>query len=191
MTTSSVLMPVIPSPVAGLLARVTATGAVHPGALAAAPDRVQRRRSAGSRLPAGARVVTRGTKFGNPETATDPRVAVAAYAAHLLASPDLVDKVLAELPGRVLACWCAPGAPCHADVLAVVANAFLPVAATQVTAGNLRCRACPSPASWLVQGHLNGDSLSWVTPWCSIDAVRLAGDPDALAALAYRERGAL
>lgn len=28
-----------------------------------------------------------------------------------------------ELRGRNLACWCAPGAPCHADVLLELANA--------------------------------------------------------------------
>jgi hypothetical protein len=27
-----------------------------------------------------------------------------------------------ELRGRNLACWCAPGAPCHADVLIEIAN---------------------------------------------------------------------
>jgi hypothetical protein len=29
---------------------------------------------------------------------------------------------LAELRGKNLACWCAPGAPCHADVLLDLAN---------------------------------------------------------------------
>ncbi|QSB07140.1 DUF4326 domain-containing protein [Natronoglycomyces albus] len=185
--TSSVLAPV-PGSVTGLLERVAATGVVPASALAAAPGRVQRRRTAGSRLPAGARVVTRGTRYGNPETAADPRVAVAAYAAHLLATPSLVDAVLRELPGLMLACWCPVEAPCHADVLAAVANAFLPVAATQVIAGNLRCRACPSAAAWLIQGHLNGRASQWVRAWCTSCAVGLAGDPDALAALAYRER---
>jgi len=28
-----------------------------------------------------------------------------------------------ELRGRDLACWCKPGAPCHADVLLEIANA--------------------------------------------------------------------
>ncbi|MDX0178660.1 DUF4326 domain-containing protein [Sinorhizobium meliloti] len=27
-----------------------------------------------------------------------------------------------ELRGKNLACWCRPGAPCHADVLLQVAN---------------------------------------------------------------------
>lgn len=32
-----------------------------------------------------------------------------------------VDKLL-ELRGKNLACWCAPGSPCHADVLLELAN---------------------------------------------------------------------
>ncbi|RBP01073.1 uncharacterized protein DUF4326 [Roseiarcus fermentans] len=32
-------------------------------------------------------------------------------------------EMLAELAGKNLACWCAPGAPCHADVLIELANA--------------------------------------------------------------------
>lgn len=31
--------------------------------------------------------------------------------------------IVAELCGRNLACWCAPDAPCHADVLLELANA--------------------------------------------------------------------
>jgi hypothetical protein len=38
--------------------------------------------------------------------------------------PDPVD-ILKALRGRDLACWCAPGAPCHADVLLEIANAPL------------------------------------------------------------------
>lgn len=30
--------------------------------------------------------------------------------------------IVAELKGKNLACWCAPGAPCHADVLLDIAN---------------------------------------------------------------------
>lgn len=32
-------------------------------------------------------------------------------------------EALAELRGKNLACWCKPGAPCHADVLLSLANA--------------------------------------------------------------------
>lgn len=33
-----------------------------------------------------------------------------------------VEDVRRELRGKLLACWCKPGAPCHADVLLEVAN---------------------------------------------------------------------
>jgi hypothetical protein len=33
-----------------------------------------------------------------------------------------VDDVRRELAGRDLACWCAPGSPCHADVLLEIAG---------------------------------------------------------------------
>jgi hypothetical protein len=47
--------------------------------------------------------------------------AVAAYCRHLLCEPSLLARV-PLLRGSVLACWCAPE-PCHADVLAVLAEA--------------------------------------------------------------------
>lgn len=39
----------------------------------------------------------------------------------LLQQPDLVARVRRELRGKRLGCWCAP-APCHAEVLAEIAN---------------------------------------------------------------------
>ena len=47
--------------------------------------------------------------------------ALAAYEAWLLAQPELVARVKAELRGKVLGCWCAPQS-CHGDVLARIAN---------------------------------------------------------------------
>jgi hypothetical protein len=47
--------------------------------------------------------------------------AVAAYCRHLLQEPGMLSRV-PLLRGSVLACWCAPE-PCHADVLAVLAEA--------------------------------------------------------------------
>ncbi len=37
-------------------------------------------------------------------------------------APSVAD-IRAALRGKNLACWCAPGAPCHADVLLEIANA--------------------------------------------------------------------
>lgn len=36
--------------------------------------------------------------------------------------PDWMREHLSELRGKNLACWCKPGAPCHADVLLELAN---------------------------------------------------------------------
>lgn len=47
--------------------------------------------------------------------------AVSAYARHLLREPGLLARV-PLLRGSTLACWCAPE-PCHADVLARLADA--------------------------------------------------------------------
>ncbi|MFD8999669.1 DUF4326 domain-containing protein [Streptomyces sp. NPDC059582] len=47
---------------------------------------------------------------------------MAMYRAYLLERPELLDRVV-ELHGRALACWCAPE-PCHADVLAELADAL-------------------------------------------------------------------
>lgn len=76
--------------------------------------------------------VGRPSKWGNPFThlATDTlatyRVAtraeaIAMYEQWLRGRPDLM-AALGELRGKTLGCWCAP-LPCHAEVLAVLANA--------------------------------------------------------------------
>lgn len=98
--------------------------------------RIQRSRTRGSRLPAGAVVVDRTTPWGNPfrvgvhGTAAE---CVDAYADMIAGKfrvgPDwpsvedqeaaarFVREHIAALRGRDLACWCRVGAPCHADVL--------------------------------------------------------------------------
>ena len=93
------------------------------------PGRVQRRRTPGWRKPAGAVVVARPSRWGNPHRieASTPAAheeSVARFRADLLAGrlPYTVDDVRRELAGRDLACWCAPGLACHADVLLEVAN---------------------------------------------------------------------
>lgn len=94
------------------------------GADGVRPGRVQRRRSRGWRMPAGVVYVGRPSRWGNPYPLTEhsPTAAVALYRAWLLEHPDLLDAARAELGGRSLACWCPPGAPCHADVLLDLAN---------------------------------------------------------------------
>ncbi len=99
------------------------------------PQRIQLRRTKGWRLPANTVVVARPTKWGNP-FAIGKTVIDGAYAkidtaedsvAHFRAMLALPERNypgdLAPLQGKNLACWCAPGAPCHGDVLLELANA--------------------------------------------------------------------
>lgn len=102
------------------------------------PQRIQRRRTKGWKLPNGAVIVTRPTVYGNPwrvgaagfdgvDTAEE---AVALFTAALeggFLQQDsgevlTVDRVRVDLAGRDLACFCPLDQPCHADVLLRVAN---------------------------------------------------------------------
>jgi hypothetical protein len=91
------------------------------------PERIQRRRTRGWRLPIGAICVSRPGKWGNPFRAIDgdKAAAVEKYRRWLAESPE-GRKIAADakrvLRGKVLCCWCALEGPCHADVLAEVAN---------------------------------------------------------------------
>lgn len=125
------------------------TGQPHRGWKAAArnrhrkqPVRVQRKRVKGWRMPADTIYVGRGTKWGNPFTVSDAReigyrnpqeAAAMAYEKWLAGNSDyqpsafaaqrlLILADLMKLQGVDLACWCAPGAPCHGDVLLKMAN---------------------------------------------------------------------
>jgi hypothetical protein len=75
-------------------------------------------------MPQGAVYVGRPGRWGNPYPVAEhgPVEAVALYRVWLLERPDLLAAARAELAGRSLACWCSPGAPCHADVLLDLAN---------------------------------------------------------------------
>jgi uncharacterized protein DUF4326 len=89
------------------------------------PTRRQRSRRKGARLPEGAIVVTRPTKWGNPHPLELGRTeAVRRYRSDLFAGrlPVTVDDVKRELHGHDLACYCPLDEPCHADVLLAVAN---------------------------------------------------------------------
>jgi hypothetical protein len=99
------------------------------------PERIQLSRAKGWRLPAGAVKVDRTTRLGNPFKVTDERPpADAVMAFRIWLTVDGCDAGIAErkagilaalagLRGKDLACWCKPGAPCHADVLLELANA--------------------------------------------------------------------
>jgi hypothetical protein len=68
--------------------------------------------------------VGRPSIWGNPIRLSGerPRVQVVdQYRRWLAGQPALIARARRELRGKVLGCWCAPR-PCHADVLAAVAN---------------------------------------------------------------------
>ena len=99
------------------------------------PERIQRKRTKGWRMPPNAIYVGRGTKWGNPFAIgekgpfVNPRRTVqnAAEAVALFRQwhkfPVAVGPAIAELRGKDLACWCPLDQPCHADVLLELANA--------------------------------------------------------------------
>lgn len=95
--------------------------------MSALPRRLQLSRKKGFRLPAGAIVVSRPTKWGNPYRPgkLSRAQAVACYRRDFMAGKLRVSAAGArsQLRGHDLACWCPLDGPCHADVLLKVANA--------------------------------------------------------------------
>jgi hypothetical protein len=115
------------------------------------PDRIQRQRVKGWKLPENTICVTRPGRWGNQfrvgdtvqrfskenicETFTikTSEQAVAAYREWLdghLANPPaakIILEGLTELRGKNLACFCPIGSPCHADVLLELANSSVPL----------------------------------------------------------------
>lgn len=109
-----------------------------------APQRIQRQRTPGWRMPPNTVYVGRPTQWGNPWGVTRPGTytdvvhvdtaseAVTRYEQairdndagarfhHGLPTSAAARAVLA---GKNLACWCPPNQPCHADVLLTIANA--------------------------------------------------------------------
>ena len=91
--------------------------------------RIQLRRTPGWRKPAGAVVVTRSTRWGNPFTVEEygRDDAIRLYREVYLAEyPELAEVARRELAGKTLACWCRLDLPCHADVLLRIAAGGAP-----------------------------------------------------------------
>lgn len=111
------------------------------------PQRIQRKRSKGWKMPPGAVYVGRPTKWGNPyhiganytdevddgEVAEmlswesiDAKTAVEffeeAISKQYPAVRITLNEIVADLRGKDLACWCPLDQPCHADVLLKLAN---------------------------------------------------------------------
>jgi hypothetical protein len=105
------------------------------------PQRVQRKRSKGWRMPPGAIYVGRPSKWGNPFVVGliscgcrsvgecthnimrvgDRAEAVDAFRG-IKRSAQRIAEIKRELRGRDLACWCSLKTLCHADVLLEIAN---------------------------------------------------------------------
>ena len=106
---------------------------------ATSPQRVQLSRTRGWRMPANTIKVDRTTEWGNPfkvgSTAAhpltgrkvrvdSPETSIELYKLWLKTDDGkaLARSARRELRGINLACWCAPGSPCHGDVLLRLAN---------------------------------------------------------------------
>ena len=104
------------------------------------PERIQRKRTKGWRMPENTVSVCRPGKWGNPfavgsqgfifedggavfyrGAGARPQDVVKQFRERV--APKLRDKARAELAGKDLACWCPLDQPCHADVLLELANA--------------------------------------------------------------------
>lgn len=75
-------------------------------------------------IPEDAVYIGRPSIFGNPfvigidGTRSD---VIEKYRRHLAINTELRNKVIKELKGKDLVCWCSPK-PCHGDVLLEIAN---------------------------------------------------------------------
>ena len=97
------------------------------------PERIQRKRTKGWRMPPDTVYVGRPSKFGNPCSIKDsgsPEQAVEDFRYYMGVDDDapehfgkaLRERAIKELRGKNLACWCSLDGPCHADVLLEIAN---------------------------------------------------------------------
>lgn len=91
-----------------------------------APQRIQRKRSKGWKMPPNTVYVGRPRIWGNPfprNAYVDARTCVDDFKSWLWDTPNLRSEIRRDLRGKDLACWCPLDQPCHADVLLEIANA--------------------------------------------------------------------
>jgi len=94
------------------------------------PERIQRQRTKGWRMPEGAIYVGRPSKWGNwlvvdrtyLTKAEAHRKTVGGFREISRWDPHILAEWLEPLRGRNLVCWCPLDQPCHADVLLELAN---------------------------------------------------------------------
>ena len=101
------------------------------------PERIQRKRTKGWRMPYNAKYVGRPTIFGNPfliSSESDEQFCVDAYRRwiHRPGQAWILNMAKKLLKGKDLACWCPLDQPCHADVLLEIANAAPPLTPPQM-----------------------------------------------------------
>lgn len=88
------------------------------------PQRIQRKRSKGWRMPENTVYVGRPTKWGNAfivTKETPPHIAVLNFI--IMLNRHDFKEIKKTLKGKNLACWCPLDQPCHADILLEIANA--------------------------------------------------------------------
>ena len=76
-------------------------------------------------MPAGAVYVGRPTRYGNPYPLVreaDREEVISKFRSYATNRLENEPHWLEPLRGKDLACWCAPGRLCHADVLMELAN---------------------------------------------------------------------
>jgi len=97
------------------------------------PQRIQRKRTKGWKMPPNTVYVGRGSKWGNQytighygfgklPTIRSVRGSIRSYRAEINCRLFFKPYLLDELRGKNLACWCPLDQPCHADVLLEMAN---------------------------------------------------------------------
>lgn len=93
------------------------------------PKRIQRKRTAGWRMPEGAVYVGRPSVWGNPYRVDVWGLpeSVELYRQHVAVRPALIEAIRRDLAGKDVCCWCRTDQVCHGDVL-------LEIAATPTTA---------------------------------------------------------
>jgi uncharacterized protein DUF4326 len=94
------------------------------------PERIRFNRFERKPFPPNTKLVTRGSRWGNPFPVArrgDPATHAAAVERYrewimMPEQASLREDARRELAGHDLACTCAPGLPCHGDVLLEIAN---------------------------------------------------------------------
>jgi hypothetical protein len=90
------------------------------------PERIQRKRTFGWRMPANTIYVGRPSRWGNLYNLKDRQASVDAFrtrwTSFIAEEPDALPRLQRNLGGKNLACWCPLDQPCHADVLLELAN---------------------------------------------------------------------